>query len=171
MKKILTLLIIANLVAAPSFAIKLISNDDTDRVVPSRSSTYDDSYETDVYYINKDGNNSKDSFDSMRKQYQDQYRNDVGWLIDKARGEVVGGRWVYPGYNENVDEEITNSNKSSNHPDVTGKLPSDVDEINIHRKVYTREAADYYSVDIKNSGKGKKEVVTTPSGMIIDEVH
>lgn len=171
MKKLFLLLILAGFIATPSFAVKLITNDYSDRIVPSRSSQYDNIYSIDEYYYSnqKNGNNADNDKTSKFTKYQ--YDGQVGWLYDKVRSNVVGGRWLYPG--SVVEEEVINQNKNKSKVEIEGKLPKDIEEINILKKRYnSREAADYYTVDIKNRGNGKQEAIKTPSsGMIIEEVY
>ena len=143
MKKILLLIIVANLIATPSFALKLITNIETDRTVPSRSSQYDSSMtdeEYELYLLEQEREQNKAQNEVQRKYKY----TDVGWLYDSSRNEVVGGRWLYPG----VKNDQTNDNLNSSKSKKTKTSKTSKTKFSKKNKGYIREAADYYTIEV-----------------------
>ena len=126
-----TVLLIYLVSAIPSYAIKYTVNDETDRTVPSRSSSPEDrieywSYTTDVDYNQKEQNS--DTY-YLRHDY-----NKMLLLGENVRPELAGIIWHYP------EEEVT-------PVDVNAKQEQTEEIVREEPKRYSREAADYYSVD------------------------
>lgn len=146
MKKFCILLILFSFISVmPSFALKVIVNESTDRKVPSRCSgpneTYVEDYDQqmsentyDEYsqqeYVEKNNVNNNEKYELVYKQL----------LGENIRSELAGTRWNYPVNNytpdENVEEQTTDKNINSNQ---------EGQEVVVKR--YLREAADYYFID------------------------
>lgn len=152
MKKICLILIMFSMLSiTPAFAMKIILNHDTDRTVPSRSSSpveefiQDNNYQYDNSRNNKIINvNYKRQSDAFEKYYKPILGQDF-------RLELLGTRWNYPVYNEPNPAEVQQVyNQNYEAPALDAKLGR-----------YHREAVDYYTLDtIKNPR------VTIPTGYI-----
>lgn len=132
MKKTFLILAIFSFVSVmPSFGLKLITNDNGDRTVPSRCSGPD----SQEYIYEQDYNSSSavykkyDGFQGVK--FESVYKPVLSRHIRK---ELIGTTWYYPAYSppaQNTDISQNIENK------VSDKLS----------KSYSREAADYYYVD------------------------
>ena len=116
------MLFIGNL---PSFAMKIIVNNDNDRIVYSRSSFPGD--EADSSYNNNDDGNvpvnyKKNNLTNEQLQY----------LTNEIRDELIGTYW---NFNENNAQNVNNSDNSADFNSTA------------YNKRGSREAADYYMVD------------------------
>ncbi|MCD7780438.1 MAG: hypothetical protein LUH05_07185 [Candidatus Gastranaerophilales bacterium] len=139
MKKTFLILAIFSFVSVmPSFALKLITNDNGDRTVPSRCSGYDGQ----EYIYEQDYNSNS----AVYKKY-DGYQGDKFEAVYKPilsqhiRRELVGTTWYYPVNSPQQQSTDINSNITNQESDKLSKS-------------YIREAADYYYVDtIENPQK------------------
>ena len=139
MKKLAVTLLLLAFIAGPSFAMKVITNKDTDRTVPSRcmrpgfEAVSDAS--SSVYYTP----GTSTQYGGI-KGYQavrfDQYYRPV--LKRDFRNELIGTRWHYPNYTVETPSKVTVKTNSGAVKSIT---PSK----------YMREAADYYVVDTINN--------------------
>lgn len=144
MKKLLLFIILANLIAAPSYALKVITNNDSNRIVPSRSSMYDKNYNADDSY------QYDSQYDNSSMQQSKKSVEDIGWLINEVRDDVMGGRWLYPNPNKNLNNKQNNSDS---------QYKNGSNQYNTKDAGYIREAADYYSVDVKKDSNENRSVV------------
>jgi hypothetical protein len=135
MKKLAVTLLLLAFIAGPSFAMKIITNKDTDRTVPSRCMRpgYDVVSDTasSVYYTP----GTTTQYGGIRG-YQavrfDQYYKPV--LKRDFRNELIGTRWHYPNYTVETPGKVT---VKGNNASAKAVIPSK----------YMREAADYFVVD------------------------
>ncbi len=147
MRKTWFIVLLIYLVSAiPSYAIKYTVNDEMDRTVPSRSTSPEEriqywSYTTDYYY----DQNPNEYY--LRHDY-----NKMMLLGENVRPELVGVVWYYP------KEKITPVNVNAKQEQT--------EQIIMEPKRYSREAADYYSVDTNVDPDMK-----VPSGYVIRQVQ
>ncbi len=130
MKKFSLLLVFVLVVSAmPSFATKVIVNDNNDRVVYSRSTGFDERIDETVYdsYLK--------SYNQKRNQELNIYQTTL--LSKEFRTELAGKKWVL------VNNSYNNNNNN---------LPSQqIQNLNFRASDrLSREAADYYYVDKNN---------------------
>ena len=145
MKKFCLMLAVFTFVSVmPSFAVKMIVNNDTNRKVPSRSSVsnsevyveqgedaFSPSFEQNRYYSNRAVNQQLERFIVFYKPI----------LGQDIRPELIGTTWHYP-------SEIQHYNQQQQqHEAVSEHFNGDSVFYNKH---YIREAADYYVVDTIN---------------------
>ena len=183
MKKLCLLLAIFGIfMSLPCYAMKLIVNDNADRIVYSRSSKPDKIIEeiepvtettTPISSTSKEVQNETTTTVSqtgtvdghpivtyVKKSYDPAY---LKYLGDNIKPELVGTTWVF---DESIEQKYmaqnntpvqTNKNtlQSNNQPTSDEKLANAEDTEVIHTfeepKRYSREAADYYTLDLINS--------------------
>ena len=143
----------------PSYATKVIVNDDKDRIVYSRSSRppkvivneqqvengQNNSYQNDSYQ----NNSTKTSWIKTQSINNPIYNWSIFELQENIREELVGTTWNYPvhltrplGYNsEEIPEQNNIQNNNQNIVETTY-----IEDQRFNRT--SREAADYYMVDM-----------------------
>lgn len=153
MKKFCILFMLFSFISVmPCFALKIIVNENTDRTVPSRSSSPADSYEED-YSMEETGDMLYDQQQRPLITRQSEYNNQKYELVYKPllganiRPELVGTTWNYPVNNmpPKVDENMRPVNNDVNN--ANNQEPATI------VKRYLREAADYYVLDTINHPK------------------
>lgn len=149
MKKFFIFFVIMSFLSVmPSFAVKLIFNEGTDRTVPSRCSghsneeEYEMEQDTDYSVQSTQDEVGKKAYDYNAEKYELVYRQILGADI---RPELVGTTWGYPV--NNVDK-ISNSKEQSSNTNTEEKK---IQEKEVLVKRFLREAADYYYVDTINT--------------------
>lgn len=137
-KLVLTVILLAFVSAIPSFAMKVITNKELDRTVPSRSSRPGTemqlgSYQETTYTIPKNRAGYRDGWGYQGVTYEKYYKP----LISRdIRFELVGTHWDYPKATNYQLEKVTKTYNTAYK--------------NLYGKRYMREAADYYVVDTIN---------------------
>lgn len=121
------MLFIGNL---PSYAMKIIVNDDKDRIVYSRSSFPGE--ETYTEYTNENENTNTTTPVTYKRTNLTE--SQLYYLSNEIRDELIGTYWNYNEEN-NTAEEINNNENNVNTAVYT------------YNKRGSREAADYYMVD------------------------
>lgn len=109
----------------PSFAMKIIVNNDNDRIVYSRSSFPGDE-------VDADYNNGNDGYVSVNSKKNNLTDEQLQYLTNEIRDELIGTYW---NFDDNNAQNVNNSNNSS-----------DVNSVEYNKRG-SREAADYYMVD------------------------
>ncbi len=116
------MLFIGNL---PSFAMKIIVNNDNDRIVYSRSSAPSDEVYNDY--------NSRESGNVPVNYKKNNLTNEqLQYLTNEIRDELIGTYW---NFNDNNAQNVNNSDNSTDFNSTA------------YNKRGSREAADYYMVD------------------------
>ena len=129
----------------PSFALKIIVNEDTDRTVPSRCSGPSNVIEE---YTEEQNNDSRESAQEELIEKSNDYNSEKYELVYKPllgadiRPELVGTTWGYP---LNNFEQNVNSQEQLLENQAEENIPQ---EVTVKR--FTREAADYYILDTIN---------------------
>ncbi len=135
MKNISLLLVCLTFISVmPSYAMKLIVNDENDRIVYSRSSFP----HNEVTYSDEDVTTKvKTSYYKSLKQTPEYYEYQLKLLGNDFRKELAGTKWYLA--NEDVVEAV--------EPTPVEQLSEY--QLNLERlKRSSREAADYYMVDM-----------------------
>lgn len=134
MKKICFILVLCSFMTSlPSYAMKIIVNDQNDRVVYSRSSRPDN----DAYY--------EETYTNTDIQHNENYilqQPDYGQLkelSENLKPEMIGTTWDYS-HNDEENPQISDSNIDENNNEDR--------EIDTSLKRNSREAADYFTRDI-----------------------
>ncbi len=146
MKKFCILLMLFSFLSImPSYALKVIVNEATDRKVPSRSSVpepiEDYSEQQQMDYVSDEDNqqqNADKKSEYSDKKYELVYKPLLGGAI---RPELVGTTWNYPVNNFVPEEKIQEKQVSQNIDSEKNQ------EKEVILKRYLREAADYYYID------------------------
>ncbi len=130
----------------PSFALKVIVNEGTDRTVPSRCSGPSNVIEE---YTEEPNNDVREPDQEELVEKSNDYNSEKYELVYKPllganiRPELAGTSWGYP---------VNNIEKSTNEQEKLVNNESDesaqVKEVTLKR--FTREAADYYILDTIN---------------------
>ena len=141
MKKLAVTLLLFAFIAGPSFAMKIITNKQMDRTVPSRCMR--PGYEAGI------GSNGSSVYYTPGETYKyggikgyqavrfNQYYKPV--LSKDIRYELIGTRWHYPDYTVQTPGTLTVKNNG------------DANKLNLRNSKYMREAADYFVVDTINN--------------------
>ena len=151
----------------PSYATKIIVNDNKDRIVYSRSSRPPKEIITEQYVVNEysEPQNTNPYTEEEKNSYIYTYSvRNVNYnlaildLGNDIREELVGTKWYYPEYKvwpvrpEIIDQQLQNPDKK---PQNFNEKPQNIVEttyIEDERfKRTSREASDYYIVDIVNA--------------------
>lgn len=123
----------------PAYAIKMITNNELDRTVPSRCSGPDEEFIQDDY-AQVQNNIVPVSNKVIRVQKENFERYYKPILGEDFRIELLGIRWNYPTYEEQPVQNIENNQQVE-----------DINYENNDQRRYIREAADYYIIDtLKN---------------------
>jgi len=130
----------------PSFAIKIIVNNETDRTVPSRCSGGDvEEYIEQDYEVSSPSVNVERKFvnnmaDKQRERFNLVYKP---ILEQDFRRELIGTTWHYPDETQNYSqpEPVQEQVYNAHYNDAA---------MQVYNKKYIREAADYYVVDTIN---------------------
>ncbi|MBQ9246116.1 hypothetical protein IJ182_07610 [bacterium] len=136
MKKIiLAILLFSFISTVPSFGMKIITNTDLDRKVPSRcmgpgTDTYVDTYVETTYNTPTNQKGYRYGWGYQGLTYEKYYKPVLGQGI---RPELIGTTWDYP-------------SERNYNPQKTVKKYTDVYNTQLAKR-YMREAADYYVVD------------------------
>lgn len=151
MKKLCLLILFCSVVSAmPAYAMKVIVNDQNDRVVYSRSNKYDNSYKGDSYYSTKGFGQvnytkaEQTAAKNYRPQPVDEYQ--LYELSRDLKRDLIGTTWYYD--NNNYDD--------NNNPDNSANIGARNYQDNYttfedYLKRNSREAADYYTKDLANN--------------------
>ena len=146
MKKVcLTLALFIFITSVPSFAMKVILNDNNDRRVPSRCSGPVEEYSVEEYTDNTVKYQPMSDYNSnyVMDRYMTYYKP---LLSQDMREELIGTTWYYPKYVSRYDaQKVYTQPASKTSKKVQDKLS----------KRYLREAADYYTQDTLGSNPDK----------------
>lgn len=154
MKKFCLLLVILITAGSlPSYAIKEIVNDQTDRIVYSRSTKPDNSYVySDAYYSNAGTGQiqySKPELKAARYyQLQPVSYYQLKELGNNINPELVGTRWTYYYEEESSDRNMVPADTEKVNPELYHNHSSYVADESL--KYNCREAADYFTRDHNN---------------------
>lgn len=137
---ILGLFAFLSAISVPAYAIKMITNNELDRTVPSRCSGSDEEFIQDDYAQVQDNNVVPVSNKVIRVQKENFERYYKPILGEDFRIELLGIKWNYPAYEEKPVQSIE---KKQQFEDIIYESSD--------QKRYIREAADYYIIDtLKN---------------------
>lgn len=143
---ILGLLAFLSAMHFPAYAIKLITNNELDRTVPSRCSGPSDEFVQDDYGQVQNNNANPVSNKVIKKQKDNFERYYKPILGEDFRIELLGIRWNYPSDEEQPNQSVENNQYYEN-----------VNYENNEQKRYIREAADYYIYDTLRDGNDNNE--------------
>lgn len=144
----------------PSYATKVIVNDDQDRIVYSRSSRPPKEIITEQNIQNEEGiqgdfNNVngqvKNSWIRNQSIRNKEYNESIIPLFMEFRTELAGHHWGYPEYKkfpispEEINELKAQQNGTKNYVEENTVQTTYVEDPRFNRT--SREAADYYMVD------------------------
>ena len=138
MKKLVLTVLLLSFAIAPCFAMKVITNKELDRTVPSRTSGF--GYNSEVnnyqdttyrYLPGRDGYRYGWGYQGVT--YEKYYKPIIGRDI---RTELIGTNWNYPLATNGQLERVSKNNSNLNN-------------LGLNKK-YIREAADYFIVDTIN---------------------
>ncbi len=137
---ILGLFAFLSAISVPAYAIKMITNNELDRTVPSRCSGPGEEVIQDDYAQVQNNNIVPVSNKVIRVQKENFERYYKPILGEDFRIELLGIRWNYPTYEEQPVQNIENNQQVE-----------DINYENNDQRRYIREAADYYIIDtLKN---------------------
>ncbi len=130
----------------PSFAIKIIVNNETDRTVPSRSSdrNVEEYIEQDNEVSSPSVNVNRRVVNSMADKQRERFNLVYKPILEQDfRRELIGTTWHYPDETQNYSQPEPIQEQVSDEQFNDGGWQA-------YNKKYIREAADYYVVDTIN---------------------
>ncbi len=142
MKKIFSMLVLLLFASAPVYAMKIIVNSTSDRTVPSRSSGKEYYNYNDINYGDGYITTTTRTEINRNRQFIQPNLDDLKLLKSNIRGELIGTTWYYPNL-EAAQTTTTNTTTINQPPTVITTTVNNPP----FSKIYTREAADYYTKD------------------------
>lgn len=150
MKKLCCLLVFLSMFSAmPSFAMKVIVNDQKDRVVYTRSNWNTDPYGDMIksYETTQNAVNYTEKEKAAAETYKPKYVDtaDLKELSNNLKPEMIGIKWEY-NYDTNDENQENGDNEqiSENNSSYEELTPEEIARRN------SREAADYYTKDLND---------------------
>lgn len=149
MKKLCCLLVFLSICSSmPVFAMKVIVNDQKDRVVYSRSNWNTNPYDdmTQNYQTTQNAVNYTEKEKAAAETYKPKYVDeaDLKELSNNLKPEMIGIKWEYNYKTNDENQENEDNEQISQNSDYEQLTPEEIARRN------SREAADYYTKDLND---------------------